>query len=204
MSGDKKFSLRQFLKDREALLVHFNTPMSGHCTGFPDDLHQASKLKGVPLSFSTIQANDRGPWQGGPPSDTNAGGSVGLVVDIKEAESVISVGPGDDGTKASPTGNHQTGGSEPSAYECARSIDKRVTANEWFVRDYIVLGIFIFCPARVFVRNGCVQEERDTCLLEVMNAYSEYRVFTTLAGSFQELDLACSSWQSVTYSNIVT
>ena len=77
------FSVRDFLKEREALLVHFSTQMArDQSLMFPEDLKRAMGLTGVPLSFSTIRSNDVGPFQTGlPPETTSAGGSVGMIVD---------------------------------------------------------------------------------------------------------------------------
>lgn len=95
-------------------MVHFNTPMSTkHPTGFPDDLIVARGLTGQRLSFATIQKNDRGPWQGGHPADANAVGSVGLVVDVKDVGSVITVDWTDSGSN-----NLGSLGHRPNATNC--------------------------------------------------------------------------------------
>lgn len=198
------FSVRQFLRSREALLVHFNTPMcERHPNGFPGDLRTARTLAGIPISFSTIQATDRGPWQGGHPAYANAGGSVGLVVDIEDFGSVVSVGPHDDGTRAGTNGNHQTGGRPPSAVECARSIDERTTANEWFTQDFAAIGIFTFLPARVFVRGGVIQGEKDSSLEEVAREFPDDRIFSVNKGRFIEFDRLANEWRPVPYDAIV-
>lgn len=133
---------------RKALAVHFNTPMATkHPTGFPDDLILARTLPG-PLCFSTIQVGDRGPWQGGPPVDANAAGSVGIVVDVDE-QSVIRV----DHTDSGFIDGVGSAGRSPTAVTCAASIDRRTTSNEWLVRDFKQLGIFVFLPAGAFVRG---------------------------------------------------
>jgi hypothetical protein len=57
-----KFSPRAFLRSRQAVLVHFSTVMAERLDlVFPEDLQQAIRLKGAPLSFSTIQAGDTNP-----------------------------------------------------------------------------------------------------------------------------------------------
>jgi hypothetical protein len=194
------FSIRQFLRNKKALLIHFNTPMSEHPDGFPLDLRNAIGLKGIPLSFSTIQATDKGPSQVPVPADANSGGSVGLIVDIKDAGSVVTVGPGDDGTKAHVSGNHQSGGSSPTDITCEKSIACRTSTNEWFVQDYIPLGIFTFLPPRAFWKgNG----EGPIELEDVLNAFQSERVFTTISGSFQEWDRDAECWRLVEYDDIV-
>jgi hypothetical protein len=139
---DKIFSVRDFLRKRKALLVHFSTVMSGHQDlYFPHDLRTAATLTG-PLSFSTIHASDVGPFQtSAHPSLANAAGSVGIVVDITDDNSVVTVGHDDDGTFFDPIANEwHSGGRPPSADACARSIDKRRTTNEWFVKNYTLLA----------------------------------------------------------------
>jgi hypothetical protein len=204
MRGTPAFSVRHFLKQREALLVHFNTPMSQkHPTGFPNDLRHAMNLLGIPISFSTIQVGDLGPCQVPNPAASNAGGSVGLVVDIHDIGSVITVGPGDDGTQASATGNHQSGGSVPDPLTCAASIDNRVTANEWFVQNYTPLGIFVFLPAMVFVKSPVGQGERSTNMQEILSEYPNQRVFAASSDSFHEYDRSQGHWLSIAYNSIV-
>src|SRR5260370_21234059 len=90
------FAVRQFLGNRRALLIHSNTPQSDEerPMGFPDDLRNAMNLRGVELSFVTIQASDRGPDPAMvAPGQANADGSVGMIVDVSEADSLSSVYP---------------------------------------------------------------------------------------------------------------
>jgi hypothetical protein len=72
------FSPREFLRSRNAALVHFSTLMTSrpHLT-FPNDMRQAMTLKGVPLSFSTIQPGDSNPHMVG--ERGGAEGSVGMI-----------------------------------------------------------------------------------------------------------------------------
>lgn len=201
------FSVRQFLRERQALLVHLNTPMSDHATGFPDDLRQAATLKDVPLSFSTIQVSDHGPHHV-PLREANAGGSVGMVVDIRDFDSVVTVGAGDDGTDFLPDNTVQSGGSPPSACACARSINNRIDptgvkedrSNEWFVKNYLPIGIFVFDSTHVFIAGA---GERPCSLDEVLNAFSSDRIFGTNGTSFTEWDRTSKTWNPVTYEDIV-
>jgi hypothetical protein len=62
----KTFSPREFLRQRQALLVHFSTIMATRMDlVFPQDLRQAMSLSGAPLSFSTIQMGDTNPYMQG-------------------------------------------------------------------------------------------------------------------------------------------
>jgi hypothetical protein len=110
---------------------------------FPEDLRIAAKLADEPLAFSTIQAGDIGPHQapGMDPADANAGGSIGIIVNIPSNDCVVTVGSGDDGTSCNPvTREIISGGFVPTPESCARSIDQRRTSNEWYIRGYRTVG----------------------------------------------------------------
>jgi len=196
---NKTFSIRQLLRDRKALLVHFNTPQSKHATGFPEDLQNAKTLREKDLSFSTIFASDRGPSQVHDFADANAGGSVGLVVDIKEAGSVVSVSTND-------AGSNEFGsfGDPPSERACIQSIDERNDGepggnNEWRVQDYISLGIFVFFPAFVFKPGGEVPVTLDALLA----TFPDNRIYSAGKGSFHEYNRETGQWMPISYSEIV-
>jgi hypothetical protein len=211
MTTPSDFSVRQFLRERGALLVHFNTPMSKKGSGFPSDLVNAKNLAGRGLSFSTIQATDRGPRQVGNFLDANAGGSVGIVVDVRDACCVLTVGEFDGGTDFFDDGTYQSGGKPPSAIECARSIDERKpdprirrdAVNEWLVKDYVPLGIFVFCPPWVYVRSATEQGERPSSLDEILAIFPEDRTFSNNGTNFLEYDRGASTWGPTTYADIV-
>lgn len=199
MSNTAPFSVSTFLRAQEALLVHFNTPMSTkHPTAFPNDLIVAKGLAGRRLSFATIQKNDRGPWQGGNPADANAAGSVGLVVDIKDASSVVSVDWTDSGSNGLGSLGHT-----PDAQNCADSIAKRTSSNEWWVQDYIPIGIFLFLPARVFVKQNGQQGEVPVDFPAILAAYPDDRIYSVFNGSFVEYDRGADRWLPTTYDQIV-
>jgi hypothetical protein len=199
MSSQSPFSIRSFLCSQEALLVHFNTPMSTrHPTCFPADLEDAKTLVGQRLSFCTIQKHDRGPWQGGHPAYANAVGSVGLVVDVKDQDSVVTVDWSDSGS-----GEAGSAGLPPSQPNCAHSIAKRTTSNEWWVQDYAPLGIFVFLPAKVFIKREGQQGEVDVSFQCILANYKSDRIFSILEGSFVEYDRNAGRWGQVTYGQIV-
>jgi hypothetical protein len=53
------FSIRDFLRTRKAVLVHFSTVMARRADlVFPNDLTRAMGLRDTPLSFSTIEIGD--------------------------------------------------------------------------------------------------------------------------------------------------
>ncbi|MEJ1962946.1 MAG: hypothetical protein WDO56_15915 [Gammaproteobacteria bacterium] len=187
--------------------------MTRHDFLFPEDLRNAIALRDTPLSFSMICQADVGPWTVPEmhPSDANAGGSVGIVVDVQDHDSVLTVGPDDDGTYFHPpTRDHISGGVPPSAKACARSIDERTSANEWFVQNFQVIGIFTFLP--IYVRrahfipgmDGPIYAEAPIDLAEVLHAFAELRVFTTASARFLEYDRNSGTWAAREYGDIVT
>ncbi|WLA63799.1 hypothetical protein [Bradyrhizobium diazoefficiens] len=199
-----EFSIRAFLREREALLVHFSTLMSNHPhLLFPEDLRQAAGLAGVPLSFSTIMAGDVGPYQDPDidPADANAGGSIGIIVDIHSNDCVVTVGPNDDGTSVNPTtGEFISGGYPPTPERCAWSIDGRKTSNEWFVRDYRPIGIFAYGPILVRGQSGGEGEvPRDAAFA----CFPQFRIFSARGGQFIEFDSETKKWNPVSYDTIM-
>jgi hypothetical protein len=201
-SSPPEFSIREFLREREALLVHFSTPMSNHREiYFPDDLRTAARIQGKGLFFSTIQANDIGPHQDPAmePGDANAGGSIGLIVDIPSNDCVTAVGPHDGGGFEDLNGETVSAGLPPTAETCGISIDRRTSCNEWVVRDYRPVGIFAFCPIRVSgpAGEGPIREEA------AFELFREYRIFSVRNGSFVEYDRQARGWKEVTYAEIM-
>lgn len=171
---------------------------TNHSAGFPIDLIVARGLAGQKLSFSTIQKNDRGPWQVDNPADANAGGSVGLVVDVKDAGSVAAVDRADSGSNS-----YGSLGLTPNAANCTDSIEKRTSSNEWWVQDYKPLGIFVFLPARVFVTINGQQGEVDVDLPKVLAAYPADQIYGVSNGSFVAYDRGANCWYPTTYDRIV-
>ena len=141
---------------------------------------------------------DRGPWRGGSPAYANAGGSVGIVVDIKEAGSVITVNAGDSGS-----GTSGSLGYPPGSQTCADSIDHRRTSNEWWVQNYTALGIFLFLPAYVFVKWSGGQGERPIDLTDVLRAFPDDRILSTNGSNFTEYNRSVGNWIHVSYGDIV-
>lgn len=195
------FSPRSFLRDRQAVLVHFSTVMARRPElTFPDDLRRAATLRGVPLAFSTIQRGDTNPDGAG---RGGAEGSVGMLVDIGPGTVVQSVSHQDCGS------NEQGSlGFEPTKENCANSIDRRVTSNEWHVQDYLPVGLFILPP--IFVRRMIVIGGAPTPvpvrlqIPETVEPFPGVRVFSANAEKFLELDRPSGEWRAVTYDEIIS
>jgi hypothetical protein len=193
------FSPRAFLRNRQAVLVHFSTVMAEHLDlVFPNDLRQAITLKGAPLSFSTIQTGDTNPHMTG---RGGAEGSIGILVDLGPGTLIASVSPGDSGSNAAGSL-----GFPPTEESCTRSIDARVTSNEWRVQDYVPIGIFILPPIHVrqaHVVGGVptVVEEPMT-LEQVIKCFPEQRIFSANAHTFLEWGRVSGGWRAIPYDDI--
>lgn len=195
------FSPREFLRSRNAVLVHFSTPMTARSDlTFPNDMLQAMALQGIPLAFSTIQPGDTNPYMGG---RGGAEGSVGIVVDTVPATVICSVSPSDSGS--SEIGSL---GLTPTEENCAASIDRRETSNEWHVQDYVPVGIFILPP--IFVRQTVemrgepVSGDVRLTLPQAIEPFAGQRIFSANGRTFLELDRSSGEWKAVAYEDIIS
>jgi hypothetical protein len=193
------FSPRVFLRQRGALLVHFNTVMGCEALPFPTDLQNAMRLKGVALSFSTIQLGDTNPHAQG---RGGAEGSVGILVDLGPVTVIKSVCHTDSGS--SLLGSL---GLPATAQSCADSIDKRTYSNEWHVQDYVPVGVFflppIFVRGLITVGGQDLSGEKAITLADAMLPFPQQRLFSANATTFLELDRQAGAWKALTYDDII-
>lgn len=199
-ASNKVFSPREFLRGRNAVLVHFATLMSARLDlNFPENLLRALKLGGVPLSFSTIQRGDTNPQMEG---RGGAEGSVGILVDIGPATLIRSVSSSDSGSS-----NLGSLGKEPNERNCAEAIDKRLTSNEWHVQDYVPIGIFILPPIwvrkQVEIESEKASTEVKLTLDEAIAPFDKLRIFSSNTQGFIEYDRSGASWFGVAYDQII-
>jgi hypothetical protein len=198
------FSVRKFLREKEALVVHFSTPQrSNDNLRFPDDLIGAQALGHKGLSCSTIIASDWGPGEPGQnPGDANGAGCVGIVLDVRNEGSVCAVHPSDCATSQDSDGNLQYDGYDPTAEFCAQSLDRRQSNNEWVVKNFEVVGIFLFQPIVVQTRPPG-SAERKIDLQAAIAPFPDHRIFSTENGHFVELDRDSGGWVPVDYASII-
>lgn len=204
------FSIREFLREREALLCHFSSPMRA-CRSiiFPDDLTKAMELKEKLVCFSTILAGDIGPSQLHKSANReNAAGSVGIIVEIDDKDSVEAVDNCDCGSILNrDTGERTYFGNRPTEEACAASIDERQGHNEWLVKNYRVVGIFVFRPIYVWTKcksgSGVEYGEGEISITDVLDTFPDLRVFSACNGSFMEYDRRQEEWVLVDYSDIL-
>lgn len=197
---EEGFSPRAFLREREAILVHFSTVMGTRLDlAFPDDLLAATSLRDVPLSFSTILAGDTNPHMQG---RGGAEGSVGLVVDISSTTNILTVCHMD-------SGSNKDGslGVSPTAETCAASIDQRFDSNEWRVSNYEPVGIFvlppIWVPMAVVVEGRPDRFEVERSLEEAITPFPHLRIFSANTRGFLEFDRTNGVWMAVAYDDII-
>ncbi|WP_422023725.1 hypothetical protein [Pyruvatibacter mobilis] len=225
-----RFSVRRFLRQEKALLIHFDTVMNNHGTCYPDSLTNALVAKKSRLAFSTILATDQGPPPpyGAPPSPespndseiTHAAGWVGIVVDIDDRCSVTAVSAADAGSFILD-GARESSGAPPTEENCRASIQDRTSYNEWTVQNFSPVGIFIFRPA--FVRKPApiegienvpaylMQGTQEQLIIdqiiepgEVARDFQAHRIFSSRQGQFEEFDRKTSQWNPVSYDDIIT
>lgn len=196
------FSPRQFLRERNAVLVHFSTVMSRNPDLlFPNDLAGAMSLVDVPLSFSTILPGDTNPWGGG---RGGAEGAVGLLVDIGLQTVIHSVSSSDSGS--SVIGSL---GGLATAENCAASIDQRETSNEWHVSNYVPKGLFLLPPILVRQRHAIpgldepILAEAEISLAQAIAAFPTLPVFSANTHTFLQYDRPSGEWRAVGYAVLI-
>jgi len=191
--------VRAVLRQREALLVHFNTPMSLHDVGYPQDLRDALVNPNWAMCFSTILKTDVGPTHGDP-ANAAACGSVGIIVDLPREASIIRVHNSDGGSSGRTWGAGK--GALPSVQTCNQSIENRTGGhNEWFLSGGKAVGIFCFPDPAVF---NPVVGDRSYSIEKVSNDFPTERFFTVNRGQFYELDRNASIWVQRCYAEILS
>jgi hypothetical protein len=125
-----------------------------------------------------------------------------MLVDIGPRTPIDSVSPGDSGSNA--------GGSlglRPTEENCIRSIDKRITSNEWRIQDYVPVGIFILPPIRVRqaydVGGVPTVAEGPMPLGEVIARFPDQRIFSANTKTFLEWDRVSGQWRAISYDDII-
>ena len=186
------------LKAKQALLVHFNTPMSLHPLGYPDDLRDALANPHWEMCYSTILPSDLGPAQTDWGS-AQACGSVGVVVDLQPTTRLIRVNHGDGGSmgRLSLPGLGETA----DLATCTSSIDRRAKGhNEWFLADAVAVGIFSFPNPHIF-KPG--EGDAPYALDRVATDFPDQPLLTAHEGRFWRHDRASTTWQQVGYDEII-
>jgi hypothetical protein len=172
-----------FLREHNALIVHFSgTPPSG-CGKhhFPADLRNVLDLGAMTgLSCSLVVPGDNFDDGKGP---RNAYGSVGVILDLTDKDSLATATAGDGGALI---------------VNCAREFDerdldiqkvkdsllKRDGANEWGIRNYTTIGIFIADPIQVNT-PGLLSPNVDEPFIRA--AFPDQRIFSFSGSEIVEI-----------------
>jgi len=190
--------VRTVLRQHEALLVHFNTPMSSHDVGYPQDLRDALANPQWEMCYSTILKTDAGPTHGDP-ADAAACGSVGIIVDLTPETSIVRVHNCDGGSNGRTWGPGL--GALPSVESCKQSIEDRTGGhNEWFLSGGKAMGIFCFLHPAVFNPG---EGERSYPIEAVAADFATERFFTATGGQYRELDREAKIWVPRSYAEIL-
>ncbi len=137
-----------------------------------------------------------------------AEGCIGLLVDVGPETEVLAVGPGDLGSFTDPVaGEPYSDGKPPTLEACEESIRLRQPSNEWRVRGYVPIGIFVLSP--LYARkasdlNGTpVYADAEIHPNEVFTAFHHMRVFSANDTEFKEYDRSARRWHNVAYDAII-
>jgi hypothetical protein len=125
-----------------------------------------------------------------------------MVVDIGSETIIERVHPSDAGS--GPAGSV---GSPSTEEGCAESIDKRTTSNEWCVRNYVPIGIFIlppiYVPTVVQIAGEPTRVEKFTALEAAIEPFPGQRIFSADKSSFWEFDRLVGAWKRITYDEVI-
>lgn len=210
------------LGERNSLIVHFSGSPKGHGNArtnneYPDDLIRVlsgNAMRG--LSCSTVQPGDNFHYLS---NERKAIGNVGVVLGLQTEQSLVAAFVGDCGTSEDENGTRDKHDRDISIDELRLSISERNRYNEWVVRDYIPIGVFMSPPPIMIDRReklpgfDDLPEHMKRCepelvLMGIEISSSEvvkefagkYRLFTFLGMEIQEW--TDKGWMSADYSSI--
>jgi len=177
-------SVHDVLREHRALVVHFSSvpPLDNTEHYFPDDLRHALQNPNMPggLCCSVVKPGD---------TPENAFGTVGLIFDLSNIDSLIAVSPGDGRAVLNSNGERDF---DPKfkTFDLASvkaSISDRVINhhNEWGIKDYIVRGLFVF-PGVITVCDSF--DARDNVpLTRLYSLFPGQRAYSFQDGEIVEL-----------------
>lgn len=203
--------VRSFLAKHQALIVHFSGCPKGTGPGqeaYPKDLlkvYSGGAQGGI--SCSVVKPGDQ--FHG----DIRHGtGSVGLVIALTEANSLIAV-------SAHDAGSYLENGVRRVAKEVGietADLENSFSArgeryNEWVVRDFEVIGMFVAEPASIW-QEAAVETPPDfpplppqgqpvsISLHEIAADFKELPIYTFSRGEISKWD--ATGWSPVTPNNV--
>lgn len=140
-----------FLRCYNALIVHFSGDPKGAGWNrpnhmFPVDLQHVitgNAMGGV--SCSVVKPGDNFHTFG----KRNALGTVGVILGFQSKQSLVAASHEDCGSYLDEIGRRQVIEKDIAINDLELTLSQRVHYNEWVVRDYKVLGIFVALPITV-------------------------------------------------------
>src|SRR5829696_1839766 len=153
--GPRKIPVTQvevFLSKHRALIVHFSGTPKGGGSDF-EDLFPADLQKVVDgaamggLSCSAIRPSD----EFADLENANATGCVGVVLGLQDSNSLVAVDPHDCGSMVQNGLRLVPDERDLDVADLERSFEERTSYNEWVIRNYSVIGIFLAPPGRVSI-----------------------------------------------------
>ncbi|MGA7439396.1 MAG: hypothetical protein WBW32_14860 [Luteibacter sp.] len=210
MSSSSQLNLDQirlFLARHQALIVHCSGTPKGVGPGrlpYPADLkHVTQGLAQGGISCSLLKPGDRFHGAG-----RNSTGSVGLVVAPTSSSSLVAVAPDDIGSYVVegvrlgiPEGDVGIGDLESSI------VGRGDSYNEWIVRDFKVIGLFVAEPATTWqevslamTSGHCVQQAKDISVPDITAEFPGLPVFTLSGDSI--LRWSENAWEPAAHSDI--
>jgi hypothetical protein len=143
----------KFLGQHNALIVHFSgTPKGGGSNFYylyPEDLKNVvakGALSGV--CCSVVRPNDEFERQ-----DANATGCIGVVLGLRNKNSLVAADPHDCGSFVEDGIRKVANERDLTTDDLEKTLADRPPGdyNEWVIRDYVVRGIFAARPYRVSI-----------------------------------------------------
>ena len=198
--GDRKLNATkadviEFLRRRSALIVHFASAprLAGTGLRYPASLLGVISDPSLELSSSVVQPGDRFGMGATP---RNATGMIGLILSPRSDASVISIDASDAGSYVGKGGRRHFIPRSFDVHALEESMEARGQAagpeaayNEWGMRDYEIVGLFVAdCADNEVMYANAVEHdyERFENTMEHF-CQASFRVFTFQAGSIVEL-----------------
>src|SRR5665811_892053 len=155
--------VEQLLRQYDALLIHFSGPEGDELRSerqFPNDLLNAIDNPKMELSCCVVRATDH--------FDTHSWGCIGLVLRLKNDKSLIAADRHDCGSREEKDDKGDIRRmvdprhlKDLSLGDLEVTITERTGHNEWVVKDYNVLGIFVHPPGTAGDRRYRPSEVRE-------------------------------------------
>jgi hypothetical protein len=184
--GFKKLPVRDvysFLRSERALIVHFSgtPPMPSGIhqpVYYPEDLRAVIRGDAMGgICCSVVRPGDCFDYYR---DDRHACGSVGLIIGLQNEQSIIGVDPSDCGSSRNEQGLREMSHPRDITLEALQqTMTERDGWNEWVIRDYVVLGIFVGQPCMIWREDGA-GNTGGVCTLapEIQATFPEQRLLT--------------------------